>query len=44
MMTTHNVTCQLRGNRVMAQKKKRMEQRTTYHNQEIEEKECFKLY
>jgi len=31
------------GNRVMAQKNRMMVQRITHQNQEIEERECFKL-
>jgi len=35
---THIITGQFRGNRVMAQKNKMMEQRIIDQNQEIEEK------
>jgi len=43
-METHIVAGLLRGNKVMAQKNMMMGQRITYQNQEIEERECFKLY
>jgi len=38
MMPTHIVTGQFKGNRLMAQKNKMMEQRHTDQNQAIEEK------
>ena len=44
VMENYIVTGQLGGNRVMAQKNKMMGQRIADQNQEIEERECFKLY
>ena len=44
VMETHIITGQFKGNKVMAQKNRMMGQRITDQNQEIEERECFKLY
>lgn len=43
-MENHIVTGLFKGNREMAQKNRMMGQTITNQNQEIEERECFKLY
>jgi len=43
-MANYIITSLFRGNKVMVQKNRMKEQRTTNHNHEIEEREWFKKY
>ena len=42
-MENHNITSQFRGKKAMVKKNMMLEQRTTYQNQELEEKGCFQV-